>query len=158
MIQKGKAQMPHRDPEAAKKLDALSGQAEQLAKQIQSLGSNVGSGVAGLRSKTNRNTKAIWLLAGSFAFDIILTIIITITGVQVIGNSKDVSEVQKITRSGVLCPLYDIFLNSENAPMPRIPGETDQGYAARKLERQRAFTVIHKGHGLLECDKKGSNR
>lgn len=139
--------------EEAARLKRLSEQAAEMTRQIERLSASVGLGVSGLKRRTSRQSKALWLLACSFALDIILTVAIALTGAQVIHNAADLKTVQDITNSGVLCPLYDVFLQSEKTPLRPQPGETTEAFKKRAASTHAAFKVIHQGYDLLECAK-----
>jgi hypothetical protein len=147
-----------RDPEEAKaQVEKLGRQADGLAKQVQALGEGVGVGVAGLRRRTGWHSRAIWLLAGSFLFDVILTVAIMLTGWEVKSNAEELEKVQKVTQEDALCPLYSIFVAAAKAPPPPPnPGESNEGYKRRMEERDDAFKIIAKGYDALQCEKRKS--
>lgn len=104
-----------------------------------------------MRKRSARHSKAIWLLAGSFALDIILTVAIVVTGVEVKSNSDRIDKVQKITNEDALCPLYDIFLASSRSPQPERPGESEEQKERRMEIYKRGIIVIKQGYEALGC-------
>jgi hypothetical protein len=135
----------------AEQLERISRQAKEMAGQVEALGTNVGAGVAGLKKRTGRHSKVLWLLAGSFLLDILLTVVIAIIGAQVVGNARKLENVQEVAANEALCPLYGVFIQSAEAPLPRAQGESDAAYAKRVEGRDAAILIIKHGYEALEC-------
>lgn len=143
----------HRGTEE-EQLAKIGRQAAEVVEQVAALGESVGVGVAGLKRRTGRHSKVLWLLGGSFAFDIILTLALVFTGAEVVRNSDELEQVQKVTNQDVLCPLYEIFVAASKAPPPPPnPGENEEMYKKRMIEREHNLKVVADGYNALECKK-----
>jgi hypothetical protein len=115
--------------------------------------------VAGLKRRTGRHSKVLWLLGGSFAFDIIITVALAVTGVQVLNQSSELEHVQEVTSNDVLCPLYEVFVTAAKAPPPPPnPGEKTDAYKQRMKERGVALKTITQGYATLECKPGGEKK
>jgi hypothetical protein len=115
--------------------------------------------VAGLKRRTGRHSKVLWLLGGSFAFDIIITVVLAVTGVQVLNQSSELEHVQEVTSDDVLCPLYEIFVTAAKAPPPPPnPGEKPDAYKQRMEDRSAALKTISEGYVILDCKPSGEKK
>mgnify|MGYP001589292114 FL=1 len=121
-------------------------QVEQLNKES----STTIEDVARTAVKTRRFT---WALAVSLALDVALTTVLGLVIDTQQDNSdkiaavvRDVETAQGIQRQEALCPLYQLFLDSESK-VP--PNQTPEQLA----ERTKAFGIIHKSYDSLECAK-----
>jgi hypothetical protein len=141
----------HEPKETAEQLADISRQAQEMASRVEQLGASVGVGVAGLRRRTGRHSKALWLLAGSFVLDGLLTVALAITGAEVIQNANRLEAVQKVAADEALCPLYGVFLASARTQLPRAQDESDVSYRKRVEARDAAILIIKHGYDALEC-------
>ena len=85
----------------------------------------------------------IWGLAFSVLLDILLTIFI-------VNLTVEVDRTQELTRSQVLCPLYQQFVNADTPVQRERARQAGQDLKAR----DEAFAVIHKSYDALECADK----
>lgn len=75
-----------------------------------------------------------------------LTVILGSTVMRVNGVAQEVQASVSVQRQKVLCPLYQIFLDSERFTPP---GQTPE----QEANRVHAFQVIHEGYDSLKCSE-----
>jgi hypothetical protein len=120
--------------------DSLTEAASEIVKSITKLSERAGNQLVDLAAIARRNRILIWILAGVSVLSLVLTgFIISLT--------NDVSDIQESTRSDVLCPLYQQFINADT------PGQRERAKLAGQdmKARDEAFKVIHEGYDLLNC-------
>jgi hypothetical protein len=133
------------------KLDDLTEQAGELVTQINRLNAGTGVEVEGLNRKVRRSQKMMALIAVSLLANLILTVAVAFTVHSTVENTQQVDAVtqrldhqQNVTRKQVLCPLYQIFVDSKS----------DQGrkaYPQGPKEYDRVFKVIEKAYDTIQC-------
>ncbi len=122
------------------KIAELVEAAGTLAAITDNLNSQTGGQLVNLGVLGKRNRRMIWALAVSLALDIFLTLF-------VVNLTVKVDESQKLTRSQVLCPLYQQFVNADTPKARTFAIKTGQDLKAR----DEAFAVIHHSYNVLHC-------
>ncbi|MFD4474715.1 hypothetical protein ACFWPU_01160 [Streptomyces sp. NPDC058471] len=120
--------------------DDLTKAAKDIVKSITILTESAGGQLVDLAKIAKRNRLMIWALAAT------LTLSLVLTGFVVHLTNK-VDRVQETTRSDVLCPLYQQFINADTPLARERAKQLGQDMAAR----EEAYKVIHEGYGLLGC-------
>jgi hypothetical protein len=110
-----------------------------------------GSQFVFLTRRARSNRRMIWAVAASVLLDIALSVVLGISLIQLSGNAHRISQLtdrldtaQTTTRQKTLCPLYGLFLASEN---PKSRAAYPQGPAAY----DKAYQVIKDGYAALSC-------
>lgn len=136
---------------AQNEMAALTQAAQELITQINALHADSGEVVVEIARRTRTNTRLIRFVIAGFVLDVVLTVVATVGVVALQRNSHRVDQVtarldvaQTTQRAKVLCPLYEVFLESEPFTPP---GQTPEQATARA----EAFKVIHAGYGTLDC-------
>lgn len=118
----------------------LTEAAERLVDGINELNKETGGQLISLAVTAKRNRLMIWGLAVSLLLDLILTLFI-------VNLTYQVDEAQDLTRSQVLCPLYQQFVNADTPAARELARKNGQD-----LERRdEAFRVIHHSYDILNC-------
>lgn len=118
----------------------LTNAAEQIAAGINELNRETGGTLIDLAVKTKRNRIMIWALALSLVLDVLLTLF-------VVNLTVRVDEAQKLTKTQVLCPLYQQFINADTPKARELAKKTGQDLK----NRDQAFRVIHQSYSALGC-------
>lgn len=132
-------------------LAALTAMAQELVDRINALNQDSDETVLHLAKATKANRRWINVIMIGFALDIVLTISMAFVGHTLAVNTRHINQVtarlddaQTVQRAKALCPLYQIFLDSEKfAPPNQTPDEITR--------RGAAFAVIHSGYDALDC-------
>lgn len=120
----------------------LTEAAEQIVVGINALNRETGGQLVSLATTARRNRMMIWGLTLSLLVDLLLTFFI-------VGLTFKVEEAQQLTRSQVLCPLYQQFVNADTPAARELARKNGQN-----LERRdEAFRVIHRSYDVLKCKK-----
>lgn len=117
--------------------------ADEIVKSINELNRETGAQLVSLSVRAKRNRLMIVGLALSLLLDLLLTAF-------VIGIAYKVDDAQQMTRSQVLCPLYQQFVNSDTPKQRERARQAGQDLQAR----DDAFKVIRKSYDALECADK----
>lgn len=131
------------------KLDALTEVANELVQEVNTLNQG-GKQVENLTTKVLRNYKILWLCIASLVGLFVVTVILGITVYTSQNNSEKLDKLtqrldysQTVTRKQVLCPLYQVFLDSKSeqgrAAYPKGPAEYDRLFATL----ERSYKVLH---------------
>lgn len=128
----------------------LSREAGLLIEKLNQLNRRAGIELYDIAKFGVSNRRRIWVSWVALALDILLTAAMAVGGLllhstaeQTQTNTKRIEYNQTIQRQKALCPLYQLFLDSESP----------QGRAAApdKLAYDKAFKVIHEGYDALDC-------
>lgn len=126
------------------KLDDLTEQAGELVAQINHLNAGTGVKVEGLNKKVRRNQVMMVL-------NIILTVVVAFTVYSTVENTDKVDTVtqrldyqQDVTRKQVLCPLYQIFVDSKTE-------QGRQAYPKGPKAYDENFAIIEKSYNVIQC-------
>ncbi len=122
------------------KYDDLTEAANDIVLSINELNRQTGGQLISLATRAKRNRRMIWGLAISLALDVILTLFM-------VNLTNKVDEAQKLTKSQVLCPLYQQFINADTPE-----GRERAKMAGQDLKaRDEAFVVIRHSYNVLKC-------
>lgn len=129
-------------------IQELTRLAAELLNKIDTLASGTGDQMVELAKSTKRNRMLIWILWVGFALDIMLTVAMAIGGVALVNVTDQVNSQQELTRKEVLCPLYQIFVNSDT------PAARERAKAAGQdmKARDEAFKEIKRSYTVLKCN------
>jgi hypothetical protein len=126
--------------------------AQQLINEIDNLGEKAGYQFVSLAKRARTNRLLIIATAVSVAIDLIITVVLALVGVSMQHNTDRIdsltqrlNEAQTVQRQKALCPLYQVFLDSESAAGRKAAPDPEK--------YDHAFVVIHKGYDALECDQ-----
>lgn len=135
------------------KLDALSEKADELVTEINRLSTGTGRQLEGVEKKQRRNAKIGLLVLLSFVIDVVVTVVVGFTVFETSSNTDKVDKItqrldyqQTVTRKKVLCPLYQIFVDSKSA-------EARKTYVKGPKEYDRIFGIIQDSYNTIECAK-----
>jgi hypothetical protein len=125
-------------------VDELVRVGQAVIEEIGALAEDSGNQFVSLAKRARTNRRMIQVVAVSVALDILLSVVIGLgwNTLHDLTHRLDVS--QTTTRQRTLCPLYGLFLASEN---PRSRAVYPQGPAAYDA----AFQVIRDGYAALDC-------
>lgn len=129
----------------------LALQAGSLLASIDRLNGDTGAQMVRLAQVSRRHRRLIFGLAISLAVDIILTLVLGMGLNELHSTSGQVKDVttrlnveQTVQKQRALCPLYQLFIDSEN---PTARAQSPGGPAAY----DHAFAVIRDGYAALNC-------
>lgn len=126
---------------SAATIAALEERAAALAAAIKSVSDGVEDNAAHIDMLTQRLVRTrrnvIWL-ATSLALDLILTVVVTL----IVSHQNTLSEQQRATTEGALCPLYTYLINAYH-PELQAPDKV--------AEYNRGYDVIRNGAKALGC-------
>lgn len=137
-------------PESDAKLQELISVGTQLLGQISEFAEKSGIQFVSLAEKTRSNRRAIAVMAVSLALDILLTLAMVFSQLQINRTDHQITaltdrldKAQTTQRQKALCPLYQLLLDSKS----------DAGRAAApdKKAYDHAFSVIQSGYDALDC-------
>jgi hypothetical protein len=123
------------------KLAELTAAAEQIVESVNALNKDAGGQLISLAVTAKRNRLMIWGLAISLLLDVLLTGF-------VVSLTFRVNETQQVTRSQVLCPLYQQFVNADTPKARELARRNGQDLEAR----DKAFRVIRESYDVLDCE------
>ena len=118
----------------------LTEAAGQIVESINQLNRETGGQLITLATRAKRSRMMIWALSVSMIFDLLLTGF-------VVSLATQVDRTQQLTRSQVLCPLYQQFVNADTPAARQLAAKNGQDIAARDV----AFRVIHQSYDTLDC-------
>lgn len=134
-------------------IEALTAAAGALLERMNDVDRSSGATILHLAQVARSNRRLIRVTIAGLVLDAALTIAMAIGGMSITANSHRIDQVnarldaaQTVQRAKALCPLYRIFLDSEQFTPPNQTPEQ----AASRVE---AFRVIHEGYEALECAK-----
>lgn len=122
------------------KIAELTRAAEELVLNIDKLNRQTGGQLTRLSLRARRNRAMIWGLIISLTLDVLITLFVVHLTVKV-------DDAQQLTRSQVLCPLYQQFVNADTPKARALAIKTGQDLKAR----DEAFRVIHHSYDALRC-------
>lgn len=132
-------------------LGALTAAAQELITKINDLNEDTGNAITNVTKQSNTTRKYVWWLAFSFALDLILTVamLFVVNGQQTNADRIAVltehnSVTQTITRQQVLCPLYQLFLDSRQYQPPPPDPEA-------RARQEAAYKTIQAGYDAIKC-------
>lgn len=134
-----------------RRLEALSQTANDLVTAVNGLNDETNQRVMGVNKRLNHNKKLMWIVIISFIVDLSLTGTMAWVFHQSRETTQDVKAITKrldynsqVQRRKVLCPLYQLFMDSKSeqarASNPNGPAAYD-----------KAFKVIEEGYNALNC-------
>lgn len=133
-------------------LARLIAMADELAQETRQLGGSTADTVERLGKRARTNRVLIYGLIGSFALDIMLTIVLAFgfVGLQQQSDRLDtitqrLNVAQTVQRQKALCPLYQVFLDSKS-PEARARSVDPKKY-------DEAFKTIEDGYNALKCSE-----
>lgn len=133
------------------KRDELTEQARNLVSEINKLNSDTGTKLEVVTKRQRRNTKVMVLVLLSFLADIIVTLVLGFTIHATAENTDKVDKItqrldyqQDVTRKKVLCPLYQLFVDSRSE-------EGRKAYAKGPAEYDRVFNQIQDSYNAINC-------
>lgn len=133
------------------KLDDLTEQAGELVAQINHLNAGTGVEVEGLNKKVRRSQKMMILIGVSLVANLVLTVTVAFTVRSTVENTDKVDTVtqrldyqQDVTRKQVLCPLYQIFVDSKTE-------QGRQAYPKGPKAYDENFAIIEKSYNVIQC-------
>jgi hypothetical protein len=115
------------------------------AESLESAVNNLTKEVARQNSRARANRRLIWMVALGLAINACVVSLVVLLTNNVRSNSNRVREVQERTSNQVLCPLYELILQSYNPKSPTALKDPEN-YA-------HSFQVIREGYKTLECRK-----
>lgn len=125
--------------------------ARDLIARINELNKDSGTAVVRLAQATKIHRRWINVILVGFILDIALTIAVAVGGAGIAANNHRIDavnarldEAQTTQRAKVLCPLYQLFLDSEKFVPPNQTPE-------QAANRTAAFVTIHAGYDALDC-------
>jgi hypothetical protein len=124
-------------------VDDLIRTAVELNRKIETIALESGSQFVSLARTARRNRMMIWTATIGVALDILLTVVITIFGIQLTSLTNQLDATQTTQRQRALCPLYGIFLDSKSAAGRKA--------APDPKKYDHAFEVIQQGYRVLGC-------
>lgn len=121
------------------RIDALTETANDLIQEINKLNTGTGKSVESLNTKMRRNKHIMWVVIASLIVDIAITVGLTLTVNNTQQNSERIDKITQrldynanVQRKKVLCPLYEIFVNSRSeagkAQYPQGPEAYDKTF------------------------------
>lgn len=131
------------DPTPDERLAQVATLAKALANELETLGVDTGGQIVALSRTARTNRRLIWMTVGGFALDIALTVAVAVGAIQVGSLTHRLDVAQTTQRQKALCPLYQVFLDSES-PAGRKA-------APDPVQYDHAFKVIRDGYEVLEC-------
>lgn len=131
------------------KIAKLAEAAEALTAGVYQLSRDTGGQLVSLSKQARTNRRVAFGMATLIALNAGLSF-------YIFGISQDVDRAQKLTRSQVLCPLYQQFVNADTPAARDLAARSGQDLTAR----DNAFRVIHKSYDALKCAelKRASDR
>lgn len=126
------------------KLDALSEQAAELVAEINKLNSDTGQQLEGVNTKVKRNTRMTWVVGLSLLADVVITLVLGFTVNRVDNVTDRLNYSQNVTRQKVLCPLYQIFIDSKS---PEGRARYPEGPAAY----DKVFATLQESYDTIKC-------
>jgi len=147
------------EPDRVEQLTAWAEQAAALSREYVELAEVSGEQIVSLTERSDLNRRLIrkvrrtnrWL-AASVAADIVLSVVLGLSLLQVENNANRIDQVtrrlntsQTTTRRDTLCPLYTLLL----------AGDTPAARAAAKDKAafDRSAAVIRQGYAALDCQQ-----
>lgn len=118
----------------------LTDAAEEIVNSVNALNRETGGQLIDLAVRAKRNRAMIIALIISLALDVFLTVFMIHLTVRV-------DDAQKLTKTQVLCPLYQQFVNADTPQARAFAIKTGQDIKARDT----AFRVIHHSYDVLGC-------
>jgi ferric-dicitrate binding protein FerR (iron transport regulator) len=122
----------------------LTDAAEALVGQMSALNGVAGDQLVNLAKRSRTTRRMIFAVAISLALDVILSLglLFAVTSVQHVSDRLDTQ--QTTSRQKALCPLYQLFLDSQSA--------AGRAAAPDPVKYDQSFKVIREGYTALECD------
>lgn len=126
--------------------------ARQLLGEIDELGTKTGDQFVSLAKRARTNRILIVATIASVAIDLAITVVLGIIGIGMQHNTDRIdaltqrlNDSQTVQRQKALCPLYQIFLDSQSAAGRKA--------APDPKKYDHAFVVIRQGYEALQCDQ-----
>lgn len=132
--------------ETQRRLDKLASEADTLIIAVDAL--NVTA--ARITRRTRRSEAVLAALAVSFLLDILLTVFVYVGLTQLSDTTRVVQDTQAnglVIRQKVLCPLYQLFLNSYSIRVRDNPALNPRGAAWY----DNAYATLRDGNKALNC-------
>jgi len=136
-------------PDRLARLLALAG---ELAAEVEELSEDSGNQFVSLARRARSNRRMIWIVAASVLVDVILSVVLTFSLVQVDGNANRIDALtqrlnisQTVTRRDTLCPLYTLLKAGDT--------KAARDAAPDKAAFDRSVAVIEQGYAALDCQQ-----
>lgn len=133
------------------KLDALSEQAGELVAEINRLNEDTGKTLEGVNTKVRRNQRMTWLVGLSLLADLLVTVVLGFTLHSTTTNADKTDRVaarltynQTVTRQKVLCPLYQLFIDSKSEAGRKSYPEGPAAY-------DKVFMTLQESYDIIRC-------
>lgn len=138
------------EPESQDRLTRLTELASEIIQELESLVTDSGNQFVSLAKRAQTNRRLIVVTIASLVLDVVLSVFLTLGIVQIKHNEHQISTLtnrldisQTVQRQKALCPLYQLFLDSES-PAGRAA-------APDPIKYDHAFVVIRDGYNVLGC-------
>lgn len=138
------------EPESQDRLTRLTELASEIIQELESLVTDSGNQFVSLAKRAQTNRRLIVVTIASLVLDVVLSVFLTLGIFQIKHNEHQISTLanrldisQTVQRQKALCPLYQIFLDSESA--------AGRAAAPDPVKYDHAFTVIKDGYSVLGC-------
>lgn len=132
------------------RLARLAQTAADLAREYAEMAEANGDQLVVLARRARSNRRLIWVVAASVLLDILMSVALTVSLVQVVGAEHQIRTLtdrldtqQTVTRRNSLCPLYTLFKASDT-PAARAAAPDKGAY-------DHAQQVIRDGYTALSC-------
>lgn len=139
---------PEQDPD---KLSRLAELAISIVAELEELMEDSGNQFVNLAKRAQKNRQLIVVTIASLVLDVMLSVFLALAVIQIGDNTRNISTLtnglstsQTVQRQKALCPLYQLFLDSES--------DAGRKAASDPLKYDHAFVVIREGYDVLECD------
>ena len=130
-------------------IQELTRLAAELVNRIDTLVGGTGDQMVALAKSDKSHRRMIMVLYVGFVLDIVLTVAMAVGGFAVNNLASKVNNTQELTRSQVLCPLFQQFINSDTPAARQRAEAAGQDMKARS----EAFKEIRQSYKVLECNK-----
>lgn len=133
--------------------DSLEHAAEELSGTIRELnesirvGENLRDELDSLTRRSVANRRMVIMVIAGLILDVSLTIIVALTVIGVTSNSNTINELVRLQHDSALCPMYQLFIDSDT-PAGR---ESARQRGNDMAEREKLFNVIRASYAALNC-------
>jgi hypothetical protein len=131
---------PGADPD---RLTRLSELAAEIIDELDHLANDSGEQFVSLARRARTNRRLITAIIVSVALDVILSVFLALVTAQVVNLTDRLDTAQTIQRQKALCPLYQLFLDSQSAK--------GRAAAPDPVKYDHSFVVIKDGYNALGC-------
>lgn len=136
------------DPDRLNRLTEL---AVEIIQELENLVTDSGDQFVSLAKRARTNRRLIIVTIASLVLDVVLSVFLALAVIQIGDNDQAISALtnrldvsQTVQRQKALCPLYQLFLDSESA--------AGRAAAPDPVKYDHAFVVIRDGYSVLGCE------